>query len=230
MVGVVIPYADRPSLLASLLDSIRPQAESVGGIGIVIVDNGDIPLAKTPISTDTCRVRRIRIQSSLGVQEARNVGWVELASVERPKYILFCDQDIAWREASLILLRRALDAAHASDPAIAYAYSDFRWSGSLDVTWKAGRFSAERLRQDNYISTMSLCLADVLKKSLGESPFSPEIRRLQDWDLWLSLLAKVTKVFTSPRLSLQPIAARGALVFGVLLIFGIGGRRLGIGI
>ena len=211
MVGIVIPYADRPSLLASLLHSLYPQAEDVGGIAIVIVDNGDVPLTKTPASTNTCRVRRVRIHSSLGVQGARNTGWAELTSVERPKYILFCDQDVVWHEASLVLLKRTLDAAYASDPAVAYAYSDFRWSGNLEGTWRAGAFSAERLRQDNYISTMSLCLVGALKKSLGESPFSPEVHRLQDWDLWLGLLSEGYKGVHVPKTLFTAYCSEGGV-------------------
>lgn len=106
-----------------------------------------------------------------GANWARNRGF-EL--VQTP-YVLFSDNDIEWEPDALANLYSALQVdSHAS-----YAYSGYEMDGKPHGFRE---FSAYALRQNNYISTMSLMWA-------ADFPgFDESIQRLQDWDLWLTML------------------------------------------
>ena len=49
-------------------------------------------------------------------------------------------------------------------------------------------FNGQHLRKTNYISTMSVIKTRELIKYAGAFPFDEKLSRLQDWDLWLTLL------------------------------------------
>jgi len=108
-----------------------------------------------------------------GAPWARNRG---ARLVETP-YLLFSDNDIRWRPGALSLLLQTLE----NHPAAAYSYGSYLLDGHEIA---ARPFDADRLWRRNYISTMSLLRT-------REFPgFDENLHRLQDWDLWLGLLAR----------------------------------------
>ena len=108
------------------------------------------------------------------------------AKKAKGEFLAFVDDDVILAVDFIAMLYRAL----LENPSAAYAYSD-----SLEVVipgapavfsggavHRPGDFDARRLCQANYISTMTLIRHDAFPG------FDGEIRRLQDWDLWLSML------------------------------------------
>lgn len=103
--------------------------------------------------------------------------------------IAFVDDDVVVAVDFLSSLYEALKA----HPEAGYAYCDSVelafpdappvFAGGSRIN-RPGDFNAARLCKANYISTMSLVRRRVFPG------FDAEIRRLQDWDLWLTLLAK----------------------------------------
>lgn len=116
---------------------------------------------------------RIVRQKNLGAGAARNRGFKE----SKGDYVIFWDADTI---AVPLMLDKML-AALQSNPAASYSYSQFRFG------WKKIKsrpFDAVSLKQNNYIDTTSLIRrSDVL-------PFTEDLKRFQDWDLWLSMLEK----------------------------------------
>lgn len=121
----------------------------------------------------------------------RNLG----AARARTELIAFVDDDAVLAGDFLRVLARALDA----HPEAGYAYCDSLelafpdappvFSGAGRVQ-RPGEFDPKRLVRANFISTMSLVRRTVFPG------FDADIRRLQDWDLWLTLLGKgVTGVY-----------------------------------
>lgn len=129
--------------------------------------------------------------------EGRGANWARNRGFEMVKtpYVLFSDNDIAWEPDALLNLFNAMhEDSHAS-----YAYGGYTIDGAPHSFME---FNADRLRQNNYISTMSLIWAEDFPG------FDESLQRLQDWDLWLTMLERGKvgtycghKIFTTKRRS-----------------------------
>lgn len=99
-------------------------------------------------------------------------------------YLFFCDDDCVMKPDCLPSLLWALEA----DPGASFAYGDGEHvsyeggSPSSRVVRKSRPWDPNILRQSNYIDTGSLI------RRAAFPLFDPAIQRLQDWDLWLTLL------------------------------------------
>lgn len=97
-----------------------------------------------------------------------------------------CDDDVILERYAL---QRLMDAL-VRDRGASYAYCDFvavNHPTRTNALIKPGPFTADRLRKQNYISTMSLVRRQAFKAVGG---FDEKIERYQDWDLWLSMLGR----------------------------------------
>lgn len=109
-----------------------------------------------------------------GASWARNRG-AEMAGTA--SFLLFCDDDIDWYPDALDRLAGAL----LSHPEAAFSFGTW---GDHQRSSVGMPFSAENLRHDNYISTMSLIRREAFPG------WDESIQRLQDWDLWLTIAGK----------------------------------------
>ena len=89
--------------------------------------------------------------------------------------VIFCDADVLMREDMLETLERAL----RQNPGSEYAYCAFKFGFK---SFPSQPFDADALRRQNYIHTTSLMKREAFPG------FDPSIKRLQDWDLWLTML------------------------------------------
>lgn len=106
-----------------------------------------------------------------GANWARNRGF----SMVQTPYVLFSDNDIDWQPDAL----ESLYCTLKTHPQASYAYGWYELHGAKS---RAIEFSADLLRVNNYISTMSLI------RSADFPGFDESLQRLQDWDLWLTML------------------------------------------
>lgn len=106
-----------------------------------------------------------------GAPFARNQG----ASQARGEFLFFLDDDVILTVGALDVLVRTLEA----HPRAAYAYGWFRIDGKI-----VGRqpFDASKLCRQNFVSTNCLVRASVFPG------WDENLRRWQDWELWLRLL------------------------------------------
>ncbi len=132
--------------------------------------NPVITLRSLANQTDTSFDVVVAWDENKGANWARNQGFKKV----KTPYVLFSDDDIEWKPSALATLRSSLDASQAS-----YAYGAYEMA---DRILCAKRFDPDALRQANYISTMSLV------KTADFPGFDESIQRLQDWDVWLTML------------------------------------------
>ncbi len=120
---------------------------------------------------------------------ARNEG---LRKVSTP-YVLFSDNDIIWENDAIEKMVDCLD----NNPDVSIAYGSYEMEGKIssDREW-----DEDRLRKSNYISTMSMVRTD------HHPGFDETIERLQDWDIWLTMLEQKkigmnvkSLIFTTPK-------------------------------
>lgn len=114
-------------------------------------------------------------QPNSGAPAARNRGF----AASRGEYVIFWDADTIAQPDMLQKLYTALQ----EHPEASYSYSQFKFGWKVI---KSQEFDAEKLKQVNYIDATSL----VRRSALSEKPWDESLKRFQDWDLWLSLLAQ----------------------------------------
>ena len=105
---------------------------------------------------------------------ARNLGFAQ--ADPGSEFLLFSDDDIEWYPDAIGRMVNVL----RHNPAAGYAYGTYTMGGReyCNVQW-----SAARLRQSNFVSTMS-----VIRRSAFPGEWDEEVPRLQDWSMWLSML------------------------------------------
>lgn len=171
MISIIIPVYNQADKISDCFDSIAKQ--SYMNYEIIVVNDG----SKDGIDSVLEKYKklfspRIRIihQENQGANVARNNGF----KLARGEFVIFCDADIVMEEDMLIKMLRVIKKSEAS-----YVYSSHKFGFKKFRLWA---FNEDRLRQMPYIHTTSL-----IKKE--DFPgFDESVKRLQDWDLWLTML------------------------------------------
>lgn len=150
---------------------------SESDISIIIpVKNGNYPditlesLERQTYKNFDCYV--IKDKEEKGANYCRNRGFRDYC---RTDFVLFSDDDIKWEPDALQILRDCLIA----NPKCSYSYGYYTMNGK---TFCDKPFNPFTLLTNNYISTMSLIRSDHFVY------FDESLKRLQDWDLWLTML------------------------------------------
>lgn len=119
-----------------------------------------------------------------GAPKKRNDGFKKSTQ----PYVFFCDDDIILPANALQRLYD--DLTQAKDSKIKYSYCGYQgivlhpqthpMRGNFPI--KSRPFDGQLLRRGNYISTMSLVERNAFPM------FDENLKRLQDWDVWLTML------------------------------------------
>jgi hypothetical protein len=168
-VSVVVPVYNSSTTLARTLHSLMLQTWR--DIEVVVVDDGSVD-DPTKIARQFSSTRFVR-QGHAGAAAARNFGFRQT----KGEFVLFCDADVVLHPR---MIERMVTTLRLK-PRAAYAYGSFRFGWR---TFDLSDFDAERLKQSNYISTMSLIRRQTFPG------FDESLTRLQDWDLWLTMLER----------------------------------------
>jgi glycosyltransferase involved in cell wall biosynthesis len=169
-ISVIIPTYQHARTIAATLDSVFSQTRHADEV--IVVNDGSTDGTEAVLAKYAGRVRVIT-QENRGGNPARNAGF----EASTGDYVLFCDADVIMRPDMLERMADLLDA----HPEAGYVYGGFRFG------WKKFRsfpFSETRLRRMNFIHTTSLI------RRADFPGFDPAIRRLQDWDVWLTMLER----------------------------------------
>jgi glycosyltransferase involved in cell wall biosynthesis len=204
--SAVVPAYNAEATLADTVRSVLAQTEP--DFELLIVDDGSsdgtLELARS-FETDP-RVRLIH-QANKGLAGARNTG----IAAARGRYVAFLDSDDLWMPDFL----RATGAVLDADPGAAFAYTD-GWalddeSGRLlratvmarqrppvPPPREAAEFLEQLIRR-NFI----LAEATVRKSALDDvGPFVESLPAVEDYELWLRLLAHGYRALRPPGLLL----------------------------
>lgn len=189
-VSIIVPHYNHTKALRRCLNSIAKQAWR--DFEIIIVDDGSNAAEKESLKKIVADFLQLHgtnhevaqshgsyhgtkinlvFAEHQGANTARNRG----AAEARGEYLLFCDADIVMRPDMIEKMLKTLQA----HPEAAYVYSSFRFGWKTFNLWS---FDETKLRQNNFIHTTSLLRREYF------SGFDEKINRLQDWDLWLTIL------------------------------------------
>jgi len=171
MISVIIPVYNQADKLKLCLESLATQTER--DFEIIVVNDGSTDNPHSVVDRFIINNRRKVVyleQENQGAPSARNHGRHEA----RGEYLLFSDADIIWQPEGLATLLQTLLA----NPNSAYAYSSFMWGSKL---FKVGNCTFNKLQQGPCIHTAALMRAEVFPG------FDEDLKKFQDWDLWLTI-------------------------------------------
>lgn len=196
LVSVIIPCYQSEKTLNDTIKDVFSQTYS--NIEIICVNDGSTD--STPDILNNYRSKIIYInQKNSGAPSARNNGF----SISKGEFILFCDDDVNLKKDMIEKMLKKLD----ENPDKAYCYSNFKFGIH---TFDLFPFDAEKLKKENYISTMSLIRRE---KFIG---FDESLKKYQDWDLWKRMLDKGDEgVWYPERLFTAPLN-KGISTFSVI--------------
>jgi len=168
LISVIIPTYQHADSLPACLESVFAQAYQP--IEVIVVDDGSTDNTQEVLADYQDRIVSIK-QANAGSNPARNRGLKEA----KGEYVIFCDADVTMSPKMLETMFNALE----QHPYASYAYSGF-WFGWKH--FKGVAFSADELKRLNFVHTSSLV------RKADFPGFDEQIRRLQDWDVWLTML------------------------------------------
>lgn len=170
MISIIIPAYNHAQELPKTTQALLLQ--DYKDIEIIVVNDGS--------RDDTLAVlqqygNRITVfsQENKGAPAARNLGFEH----SKGEYVLFCDADLQFKPYALSTLVQALE----THPEHSYAYYTFWWGKKL---FKGQPFDAQRLKREPYIHTSALIRREHFPG------FDENIKKFQDWDLWLTMLSQ----------------------------------------
>jgi glycosyltransferase involved in cell wall biosynthesis len=188
-VSVVIPAWNAAEFLPNAMDSVL--AQSFDDFEVIVVNDGspDTPALERVIAPyrGDSRVRYL-VQENQGPSGARNTG--VLAATGR--YVAFLDADDWWTQAYL-----ATHMEHVkTDPDLDLVYCDALLVGTsplagrtfMETSPSEGAVTLESLiaLRCNVPTTCTLARRDAI---IGAGLFDPQLRRCEDFDLWLRMSA-----------------------------------------
>lgn len=209
-ISVIIPVYNHTNALLLSLASLFNQTYT--NFEVIVVDDGSeenlesLIFSLQPSSQGNKPIINFIKQKHLGAAAARNRGLVEA----KGDYVIFWDADTIARPEMLESLERQL-SSHLN---AGYAYSNYKFGFK---TMYARPFDADELKKNNYIDTTSLIRRNSIPSSppplcgvpfvagqggrevLAQGPFDENLKRFQDWDLWLTLLEKNIKGIYVPQ-------------------------------
>ncbi len=134
--------------------------------------------------------------------DGRGANWARNRGAEQAvgDFMLFSDADIYWYSNALEVMYKWLVAT----PEASYCYGSYEMGAKIYCNKE---FDAEALRRQNYISTMSLIRPEAFPW------FDEDLRRLQDYALWLKML-KQGRTGVYCRRLLFSTAVRDGITYG----------------
>ncbi|MFA6410616.1 MAG: glycosyltransferase family A protein [Candidatus Buchananbacteria bacterium] len=166
-ISVVIPVYNAQKTLEKCLQSIFNQ--TFKDFEIIAVNDGSTDQSQKILENHQAKIKIIN-QKNQGAPAARNAG----ARQATGSYLIFCDADIFMQPNMLESMWQTLNA----HPQSSFCYSDFKFGWKVFKLWP---FDKEKLKKMPYIHTTSL----IRKQDFPG--FDENLKRFQDWDLWLTM-------------------------------------------
>ena len=169
-ISIIIPTYQHASVLSLCLKAIFAQSRLPDEI--IVVNDGSSDETEKILEPFMDRIVYL-FQENKGNQIARMRGFQQSTG----SLILFCDADVLMHPTMLEKMEKTIK----EHPEVSYVYSSFRFG------WKCFSFDVERLKKMNYIHTSTLIRRDDFPG------FDFQLKKFQDWDLWLTLLEREKK-------------------------------------
>ena len=178
-VSVITAAHNSESVIERNIRSVGTQ--TLNGVEHIIIDDGSIDDTATVaegLQREFPGLRVVR-QAHGGAAKARNAG-IELAS---GRYIAFLDSDDAWTAGKL-----EAQVAYMAENGVVFSFGDYDAVDGETGT-ELGRYEAPvRLEYADLLRGCPIgCLTVAYDQTVLGKRFMPDVKRGQDWGLWLEL-------------------------------------------
>ena len=167
LVSIVIPTYQHANTISYCLESVFAQTHK--NVQVIVVNDGSTDQTEELLEPYRDRILYIR-QENTGSNPARNQGFKHAAG----RFILFCDADVRMKPEMIETLLSAL-GTHSD---VSFAYSSFKFGWKI---FNGTPYDENRLKKRNFIHTSALI------RTKDFPGFDNAIKRLQDWDVWLTM-------------------------------------------
>jgi glycosyltransferase involved in cell wall biosynthesis len=186
LVSVILPTYNRRAVLADAIEAVQAQTHS--DLELIVVDDGstdDTEAMMAGVVKDDPRVRYIK-QANAGSNAARNAGLDQACG----EAVAFMDSDDLWAETFLSEMLDRTKPGEIGFCTIRLIHLD----GSEELIPPSPLTDVNRtLLTSNVVGLPSVLIR---RQDLGDARFNARLRRLQDWDMWLTLLESGSVTFT----------------------------------
>lgn len=198
MISIIIPVYNQAKEIRRCFSSIK--AQTYRNYEIIVVDDGSSDniseVIKEYQGVFGVALHFYRNDENKGAPYSRNRGFRK----SRGEYLLFCDADLELKPKLLELMHHNL----RKYPDASYAYASFLWGMKK---FKLFPFDEELLRNMPYIHSTSL----IRREHFPKSAWDENIKKLQDWDLWLTMLEEGHKGVWIDRILFKVIDTHGTM-------------------
>lgn len=207
-VSVVIPAYNTSQYIAATIESVL--AQTYTSYEVIVVNDGspDTPAMERALAPFRDRIVYL-VQENGGISAARNAA----LSVARGRYIALLDSDDAWEPNYLAVQVAALEA----DPSLAVVYPNALFVGDhpyagrtyMDVCRSSGPVTFQALLTQRCQVFVSALIRRTAIERVGG--FDPKLRSVEDFDLWLRMLAAGERIGYHDRVLVRFLKRRGSL-------------------
>lgn len=181
MITIILPTYNRAELITRAIKSVLGQ--TYRNLELLIVDDASQDNTEDVVALfKDERIRYIKLKQNGGACRARNIGIQEA----KGEYIAFLDSDDLWVPHALETLLRYIEEKQSDMVFSKFSYVDNK--NRLQVIPNISVNENElyqQLLEDNFIANgAALLKANCLKKE----SFDKELKRFQDWDLYLRII------------------------------------------
>lgn len=187
LVSVIVPTYNRPEMLQKAIESILKQTYS--NFEIIVVNDCGVDVENIISKFNDSNISYIKHPRNKGLSAARNTGIL----AAQGKYVSYLDDDDIYYPNHLETLVNCLER---SGHKVAYTDAHRRFLKNVDgrfiVTKKdipySFDFDKKRILLENFIPVT--CFMQERKCVIDANLFDPELKRIEDWDLWVRLSRK----------------------------------------
>lgn len=207
-VSIIVPAYNTAQYIEATVKSVL--AQTYTSYELIVVNDGspDTPAMERALAPYRDRILYL-VQDNRGIAAARNAG----LAVARGRYVALLDSDDTWEPDYLAVQVAALDA----DPTLALVYPNALLVGDhphagrtyMDVCPSDGPVTFEAVLTQRCQVFISALIRRTSIERVGG--FDPELRSVEDFDLWLRLLAAGERIGYHRRVLVRFLKRRGSL-------------------
>ena len=183
LVSVIMPAFNAEDFIEAAVESVIAQTYSNWELFIIDDASTDATFAKAKkLAKQDFRIKIFQNQKNSGTGISRNKG----IKAAQGDFIAFLDADDQWKPKKLQIQLQIMQEQDASVCFSSYLQIDERGNSRNEIIEALPTLTYQKLLKSNYLGNLTGMYS---VKKIGKV-YAPEIRKRQDWALWLAAVKK----------------------------------------